>query len=60
VDDKRGDRKIGDIDGIEQHARASSGRLRFRDGILQHYPDVLTPEAIDALEALAGFNRERR
>ena len=40
--------------------RASSDRLRFRDGILQHYPDVLTPEAIDALEALAGFNRERR
>ena len=40
--------------------RASSGRLRLRDGILQHYPDVLTPEAIDALEALAGFNRKRR
>ncbi|MCX5882379.1 MAG: malate synthase [Deltaproteobacteria bacterium] len=40
--------------------RASSGRLRLRDGILQHYPDVLTPEAIDALEALAGFNSKRR
>ncbi len=40
--------------------RASSGRLRIRDGILQHYPDVLTPEAIDALEALAGFNHKRR
>ncbi|MFH0996093.1 MAG: malate synthase [Pseudomonadota bacterium] len=40
--------------------RASSGRLRLRDGILQQYPDVLTPEAIDALEALAGFNQKRR
>ncbi len=37
-----------------------SGRLRFRDGIRQHYPDVLTPAAIDALEALAGFNLKRR
>ncbi|MDP2861291.1 MAG: hypothetical protein Q8N95_00700 [Desulfobacterales bacterium] len=39
---------------------SGSGRLRFRDGIQQHYPDVLTPGALDALEALAGFNRKRR
>jgi len=40
--------------------KASSGRLRLRDGIQQRYPDVLTPEAIDALEALAGFNHSRQ
>ncbi|RPJ30543.1 MAG: malate synthase, partial [Planctomycetaceae bacterium] len=40
--------------------RPSSGRLRLRGGIQQHYPDVLTPVALDALEALAGFNRKRR
>jgi malate synthase len=37
-----------------------SGRLIIRDGIPKNYPDVLTPEAMDALEALAGFNRERQ
>jgi malate synthase len=40
--------------------RANSGRLLLRDGIRQNYPDVLTPAALDALEALSGFNRERR
>ncbi|RJQ68534.1 MAG: malate synthase [Desulfobacteraceae bacterium] len=37
-----------------------SNRLRFRDGLQQRYPDVLTPAALAALEALAEFNRERR
>ncbi|MFO7665085.1 MAG: hypothetical protein R6V76_00515 [Desulfobacterales bacterium] len=37
----------------------ASGRLRFRGGIRQDYPDVLTPAAIDALETLAGFNLKR-
>ncbi len=41
-------------------AKAGAGRLLFRDGILDHYPDVLTPAALDALEALAGFNAERQ
>lgn len=41
-------------------AKASFGRLRLRDGIQHHYPDILTPDAIDALEALASFNRNRR
>ena len=41
-------------------ASGSSGRLRFREGVQEHYPDVLTPEALDALEALADFNGERR
>jgi malate synthase len=41
-------------------ASIHSGRLLLREGIRQHYPDVLTPEALDALEALAGFNAERR
>lgn len=40
--------------------RPGSSRLRLRDGIQQHYPDVLTPVALDALEALAGFNSKRR
>ncbi|MBK6315009.1 MAG: malate synthase [Blastocatellia bacterium] len=34
--------------------------LEFRDGVLRAYPDVYTPPAIDALEALAPFNRDRR
>ena len=37
-----------------------SGRLLLRDGVKQHYPDVLTAAALDALEALSGFNRERQ
>jgi malate synthase len=37
-----------------------SDRLRLRDGILEKYPDVLIPEAIEALEALAGFNQNRQ
>ena len=37
-----------------------SGRMLLRDGIRQNYPDVLTPAALDALEALSGFNRERQ
>jgi malate synthase len=37
-----------------------SKRLLIRDGVQQRYPDVLTPAALDALEALAGFNRERQ
>ncbi len=41
-------------------ARGGSGRLLLRDGIQQHYPDVLTVAALDALEALAEFNRERQ
>jgi len=41
-------------------AMHGSSRLRLRDGIQQHYPDVLTPAALDALEALAGFNSKRR
>jgi malate synthase len=41
-------------------AGKKSGRLLIRTGLLEHYPDVLTPAALDALEALAGFNGERR
>jgi malate synthase len=41
-------------------AGGDTGRLLLRDGVKQHYPDVLTPAALDALEALAGFNRERQ
>jgi malate synthase len=34
--------------------------LEFRDDVLQAYPDVYTPEALSALEALAPFNADRR
>lgn len=37
-----------------------SRRLQFREGILQRYPDVLMPAALEALSALAPFNCERR
>ena len=35
-------------------------RLDYRDGVLKAYPDVYTPVALEALEVLAPFNRERR
>jgi malate synthase len=41
-------------------ASTRAGRLIFRENVLQHYPDVLTPASLDALEALAQFNAERR
>jgi len=34
--------------------------LEFQAGILEHYADVFTPEALRALEALAPFNARRR
>jgi len=34
--------------------------LEFRDGLLAAYADVLTPAALDALEALAPLDRARR
>jgi malate synthase len=34
--------------------------LEFRDHLLHAYPDVYTPQALSAMEALAPFNRERR
>jgi malate synthase len=40
--------------------KAGSGRLLFREGVLKNYPDVLTPETLDTLEALAPFNRDRQ
>ncbi|MGE5257584.1 MAG: hypothetical protein ACM3KE_12980 [Hyphomicrobiales bacterium] len=41
-------------------AESGSGRLQLRHGVKQGYPDVLTAATLDALEALAGFNRERQ
>jgi malate synthase len=41
-------------------SKEGSGRLLFREGVREQYPDVLTPAALDALEALAGFNRDRQ
>ena len=35
-------------------------RLDYRSSVLKAYPDVYTPEALEALEVLAPLNRERR
>lgn len=35
-------------------------RLDYRSGLREAYSDVYTPDALDALEALAPFNRDRR
>jgi malate synthase len=35
-------------------------RLDYRDGLLKAYSGVYTPEALEALEALAPLNRDRR
>ncbi|MFN2443103.1 MAG: malate synthase [Thermoanaerobaculia bacterium] len=35
-------------------------KLEFRDGLRGDWPDLITPEVIEALEALAPLNRERR
>jgi malate synthase len=35
-------------------------KLDYRNSVLEKYPEVYTPEALEALEALAPFNRERR
>jgi len=34
--------------------------LKIRDNLLESYPDVYTPEALKALEALATFNSEQK
>ena len=39
---------------------APGARLLLREGVAEKYPDVLTPGALAALEALAPLNRERR
>jgi malate synthase len=36
-----------------------SRKLEFRDGVLEAYPDVYTPAALEAFEALAPLNRDR-
>jgi len=41
-------------------ARGGAGRLQLHDTVKQHYSDVLTPAALDALEAVAEFNREQQ
>jgi malate synthase len=37
-----------------------AGHLRFRDGLLGNYRDVLTPMALDSLNALVPLNDDRR
>ncbi len=42
-------------------AKSTSGReLRIRDNLKTRYPDVLTSQAVAAIEALAGFNEDQR
>jgi len=36
------------------------GRLLIHNGLRENFPDVLTPAALDALEALSGLNGEVR
>jgi len=38
----------------------TAGTLQIRRGVMDDYPDVLTPAAIDALAALAPLNEDRR
>jgi malate synthase len=38
----------------------TTGKLRIQKGLLESYPDVLTPAALDALAALAPLNEDRR
>src|SRR5580700_7461737 len=35
-------------------------RLAYRTGVLEAYPDVYSPAAIETLEVLAPLNRDRR
>jgi len=37
-----------------------TSKLEYRDGVLKAYPEVYTPAALEALEALAPLNRDRR
>jgi len=39
---------------------ATFTQLLIRDNLLEEYPDVYTPEAIGAIEALAVYNREQK
>ena len=41
-------------------ADIAATRLRIRDNLLEAYPDVYTPEALAAIEALAVYNREQK
>ena len=41
-------------------ATEMTGKLNYRNGLLEAYRDLYTPEALHALEALAPFNRDRR
>ena len=38
----------------------NGSRLRFREGMREQYPDLFTPTALAALEALVPFNTDRR
>jgi hypothetical protein len=35
-------------------------KLDYRNSVLKAYPEVYTPAALEALEALAPLNRDRR
>jgi isocitrate lyase len=41
-------------------ATTPATRLRIRDKLVEEYPDVYTPEALAAIEALAVYNREQK
>ncbi len=42
------------------HSESDLHRLEIRDGVQQHYGDILSPAAIAAMSALSGFDDHRR
>jgi len=46
---------------VDQERRMQTvGSLRVRDGVRERYPDVLSPDALEAIAALAAFEEDRR
>ncbi len=41
------------------YERQMTRRLHYRDGVLKAYPEVFSPAAVEALEALAPLNRDQ-
>jgi len=46
----------------KESLRVVSGNrgLQIRDGLENEYPDIYTPEVIDALKALSVFNKDQK
>jgi len=46
----------------KESLRVASGikGLQIRDGLENEYPDIYTPEVIDALKSLSVFNKDQK